>query len=72
VAKTEGIFAEPAGGVAVAVLKKLVESGEIPRDEEVVCCVTGSGFKASEAILECVPKPVEIDPFIDQVVSVVG
>jgi len=71
-AKTEGIFAEPAGGVAVAVLKKLVESGEIPRDEEVVCCVTGSGFKASEAILECVPKPVEIDPFIDQVVSVVG
>lgn len=60
--KTEGIFAEPAGGVAIAVLKKLVKSGEISDDEEVVCCVTGNGFKASECILESTPKFEAIEP----------
>lgn len=65
-AETEGIFAEPAGGVTIAVLKKLVESGEISRDEEVVCCVTGSGFKSLETILNHVPKPLEIGPSIEE------
>jgi len=65
-AKTEGIFAEPAGGVTIAILKKLIEAGLISRDEEVVCCVTGSGFKSSETILKSIPKPVEIEPSIEE------
>lgn len=65
-AKTEGIFAEPAGGVTIAVLKKLIESGQIPRDEEVVCCVTGNGFKSSETILKTIPKLLEINPTIEE------
>jgi len=65
-AKNEGIFAEPAGGVTIAVLKKFLESGKIPRDEEVVCCITGSGFKSSETLLNTVPKPVEIEPSIEE------
>ncbi|MCI0344705.1 MAG: threonine synthase, partial [Chloroflexi bacterium] len=32
-ARTEGIFTEPAGGTTVAVTKKLIEQGRIPRDE---------------------------------------
>ncbi len=64
-AKTEGIFAEPAGGITIAVLKKLVEAGEIPKDEEVVCCVTGSGFKSSETILRSLPRLVRIKPSIE-------
>jgi len=70
-AKTEGIFAEPAGGVTIAVLKKLIESGVISRDEEVVCCVTGSGFKSSETILKTIPKPVEIEPSVEELKKVV-
>ncbi|NHV98570.1 MAG: pyridoxal-phosphate dependent enzyme, partial [Thaumarchaeota archaeon] len=61
-AKTEGIFAEPAGGVSIAVLRKLVEQGEISRDEEVVCCITGSGFKSSEIFLSSMSDIVEIEP----------
>src|SRR5205823_2472730 len=38
-ARTEGIFAETAGGVTVAVARKLIEQGRIPRDEEIVVCV---------------------------------
>jgi len=64
-AKTEGIFTEPAGGVAVAVLKKLVEAGEVSPDEEVVCYVTGNGLKAADTILNSVSKPVEIEPNLE-------
>src|SRR5207248_11257144 len=34
--RTEGIFAETAGGVTVAVTQKLIEQGRIARDEEIV------------------------------------
>jgi len=44
-AKTEGIFAEPASASTIASLWKLVESGEIDRDEETVCVLTGMGLK---------------------------
>ena len=71
-AKTEGIFAEPAGGVTIAVLKKLLESGEISSDEEVVCCVTGSGFKAADTILESIPRPVEIEPTLEALARIIN
>ena len=70
-ARTEGIFSEPAGGVTIAVLKKLVELGEISSDEEVVCCVTGSGFKATEPILGSIPKFVEIEPSLDALAKII-
>jgi threonine synthase len=44
-AKTEGIFAEPAAASTMAALLKLVESREIDRDEETVCVLTGTGLK---------------------------
>ena len=61
-AKYEGIFTEPAGAVTIGLLKKLIESGEISRDEEVVCCVTGNGLKTVEDILRVAKKPIEIEP----------
>ncbi|RNJ74895.1 MAG: threonine synthase [Thaumarchaeota archaeon S15] len=59
-ARTEGIFTEPAGGVPVAVLKKMAEAGLVDRDETIVCYVTGNGLKATgplEPLLR-VPAPV--------------
>src|SRR5262249_5661601 len=41
--RTEGIFAETAGGVTVAVTRKLLEQGRLPREEEIVICITGNG-----------------------------
>ncbi|MEM4591318.1 MAG: threonine synthase [Nitrososphaerota archaeon] len=55
-ASTEGIFAEPGGAISVAALKKLVELGEIDGDEEIVCCVTGSGLKT----IEIIPEPTNV------------
>ena len=56
-AQTEGIFTEPAGGTTVAVTKKLIEQGRIPRDESIVICITGNGYKTIEAVLDQVRRP---------------
>jgi threonine synthase len=56
-AQTEGIFTEPAGGTEVAVTKKLIQKGRIPRDESVVISITGNGYKTLEAIARSVEKP---------------
>lgn len=56
-AKTEGIFTEPAGGVSVAVLKKMVEEGKIDKNDTTICYVTGNGLKATEALMQVLPKP---------------
>lgn len=60
-ARTEGIFTEPAGGTTVAVAKKLIEQGRIPRDEPIVISVTGNGYKTLEAVQDGVEKPFTID-----------
>jgi threonine synthase len=56
-AQTEGIFTEPAGGTEVAVTKKLIQKGRIPRDESVVISITGNGYKTLEAVARSVEKP---------------
>ena len=61
-AETEGIFAETAGGVTVSCAKKLIESGQIPRDENIVLCITGYGLKTQEAIVEHVGSANLIQP----------
>jgi threonine synthase len=60
-ARTEGIFTEPAGGTEVAVTKKLIEQGRIPRDESIVISITGNGYKTLEAIARSVESPYTID-----------
>jgi len=70
-AKTEGIFTEPAGGVSVAVLKKMVEDGQIDKDETTVCYVTGNGLKATEAIMEVLSRPEVMQPDVAKISAVV-
>ena len=60
-ARTEGIFTEPAGGTTVAVTKKLIEQGRIPRDESVVICITGNGYKTIEAVTGQSAEPQTIN-----------
>jgi len=61
-ASSEGIFTETAGGVTLAVTKKLVEQGRIPREESIVVCITGNGLKTQEAVAEKIGRPIEIKP----------
>jgi len=59
-ARTEGIFAETAGGVTVGVLQKLVEQGTIDPDELIVVYVTGNGLKTQEALAGKLNDPVYV------------
>jgi threonine synthase len=59
-AATEGIFTEPAGGTTVAAARKLIDEGRIPRDESIVICVTGNGYKTIEVVQGRTAVPVPL------------
>jgi threonine synthase len=61
-ARTEGIFAETAGGVTIATLAKLAASGDVRPDERVVALVTGHGLKTVEALTGTVGPTTSIAP----------
>ena len=61
-ARTEGIFAETAGGVTVAAARKLLEAGHIPRDEPLVLCITGNGLKTPDVLHDRLSVAVTIRP----------
>ena len=71
-ARTEGIFAETAGGVTVAVARKLIEQGRIPRDEEIVLCITGNGLKTQDAVADVLEQPAVIKPSLEEFEPLVG
>ncbi len=64
-AETEGIFTETAGGVTVSVAKKLIKKGVIPKDEEVVICITGNGLKTQEAVINSLKDLIRIKPTLE-------
>lgn len=49
-AETEGVFAETAGGVTVAVARKLIEQGKLNPQESIVLAITGNGLKTVAAV----------------------
>ena len=64
--RTEGVFAETAGGVTVAVARKLIEQGRIGRDEEIVVCITGNGLKTQDAVADLLERPAVIAPTLEE------
>jgi threonine synthase len=61
-ARTEGIFAETAGGVTVATLKKLVDAGQLDPEAETVVFNTGDGLKTLDAVAGRVGPGATIEP----------
>jgi threonine synthase len=64
-ARTEGIFAETAGGVTIATLAKLAAEGVVRSDEKVVAYVTGHGLKTVEALTATVGPTATIAPTLE-------
>ncbi len=61
-ARTEGIFAETAGGVTVATLGRLAAQGVVRSDERVVAYITGNGLKTIEAVADSARPTATIAP----------
>ena len=60
-ARHEGIFTETAGGVTVAVARKLAAQGRLAADGPTVLCITGNGLKTPDAV----SAELDIGPVID-------
>jgi threonine synthase len=70
-AETEGIFTEGAGGVTIAATRKLIERGDLPRDESIVICITGNGYKTVE-LLTSIVKPIPIGRALSEFETALG
>jgi threonine synthase len=64
-ARTEGIFAETAGGVTIATLKRLADQGVVRPDERVVAYITGHGLKTLDAVADQVGPTATIPASLD-------
>ena len=71
-ARTEGIFAETAGGVTLASTIKLLRTGKIRREGSTVICITGNGLKTQEALQGHTTKPHHIKPSLASFEEVLG
>jgi threonine synthase len=71
-AETEGVFTETAGGVTVAVLRRLREAGAIRPDEETVALITGNGYKTIEALEGTLEASYRVAPSLDAFLSAIG
>jgi threonine synthase len=62
----EGIWTEPAGAAPVAAIFQLLSTGEIRKDEHIVCILSGAGFKdpnlaEAEALEISQREPIQFD-----------
>ena len=69
--KTTGIYAEPGGAITVAAAKLLREAGVFDEGDEVVCCVTGAGYKADEHI-EPRGRTFSVKPTVGEVLKILN
>jgi threonine synthase len=71
-ARTEGIGVEPASAASIAGLIKLANMGEIDKNEQVVCIVTGHLLKDPNTAISACVEPVEIDADIEALSRVIS
>ncbi len=71
-ARTEGIFAETAGGVTIASLIQLVQKGVVRPEERVVAYISGNGFKTIDALLGSVGPWATIAPSLEAFLEVLA
>jgi threonine synthase len=61
-ARTEGVFAETAGGVTVASLRQMVQRGTINPHKTVVAIISGHGLKTLDAVVDIAVPSATVPP----------
>lgn len=62
IARTEGVFAEPASCASIAGLKKQLATGDIQKGSTVVSVLTGNGLKDPDQAIEAADlKPISLE-----------
>ncbi|HXG91013.1 MAG TPA: threonine synthase [Blastocatellia bacterium] len=68
-ARTTGVFVEPAAAAPFAGFKKMQSSGAIKSDERVLLMLTGNGLKDIETARRSVREPLRIRPDINELIE---
>ena len=71
-ARREGIGVEPASAASIAGLRKLVESGQIDKGEQIVCIVTGHLLKDPNTAINACKEPIEVDADISALSRIIN
>jgi threonine synthase len=71
-ARTEGVFVEPASAASVAGLIKGAREGLVARGESVVCTVTGHGLKDPQRAIEQAALGAAVPASLDAVAAELG
>jgi threonine synthase len=72
VARSEGIFVEPASAASIAGLLKAVDDGWVARGSTVVCTVTGNGLKDPATAMDGVAQAVPVAAEVKAVAAAIG
>jgi threonine synthase len=64
-ARSEGIFAETAGGVTIASLRQMIERGTIDRNKSIVAVISGHGLKTLDVIVDSATVSATIRPTLE-------
>jgi threonine synthase len=64
-ARTEGIFAETAGGVTIASLRQMLERGTIDPEKSIVAIISGHGLKTLDAVVDTATVSSTITPSLE-------
>jgi threonine synthase len=68
-AKTEGLFVEPAAAGAIAAVAQFIESGHIKKNDVVVALLTASGLKDVDAVVPALKPLITFDGDADTLFS---
>lgn len=71
-ARSEGVFCEPASAAAVAGLRARARAGRLEGLRRVVCVLTGNGLKDPESAMRLAAEPPVVEPNAKAVRSVLG
>lgn len=71
-ARTTGVFGEPAGVTGFAGFKKMAESGKLSADERVAFVVTGNGLKDAKSARKAVGAPLSVAPDINELIPLLS
>ncbi len=78
-ARTEGVFAEPASAASVAGVIKLAENGFFDSVEpqsgkmiRLVCILTGHGLKDPDSAIAAAEEPATVEPVEDNILELLG
>jgi len=70
-AKTEGVFAEPASAASIAGVMKLCRQDIFKPGEKVICVLTGHGLKDPDTAIKTGISPVVVEPDIKKLENII-